>query len=191
MMVSPPGMIHVWHMSLKDKGKEMTVWFGSCLRQCPWATKGESKTRISQGVRNLNRDPALPADEVIQSSQTSVVSLKNETIGNVNLSCLSSSKPNSSVGNPQPASVGCIILYIPSFCNVNSMLNEGKVYDVRHPSGFISILTAVDIGVMSGVRVNCATFFDYRFCSKICCLELSDSPLRDYCHRCLSPRTHF
>lgn len=117
---------------------------------------------------NLNRDPALPVDEVIQSSQTSVVSLKNETIGNVNLPSLSSSKPKSSVGNPQPASTGCIILYIPSYCNVNSMLNEEKVYDVRHASGFISILTAIDIGVMSGVRVSFATFFDYRFCSKIC-----------------------
>lgn len=107
-------------------------------------------------------------NEVIQSSQTSVVSLKNETIGNVNLPCLSGSKPNSSVGNPQPASTGCIILYIPSYCNVNSMLNAVKVYDVQHPSGFISILTAVDIGVMTGVRVDFATFFDYRFCSKIC-----------------------
>lgn len=48
------------------------------------------------------------------------------------------------------------------------MLDEVKVYDVRHPSGFISILTAVDIGVMSGLRVDCATFFDYWFCSKMC-----------------------
>lgn len=94
--------------------------------------------------------------------------LKNETIGNVNLPSLFSSEPNSSVGNPQPASVGCIILCIASYYNVNSMLNEVKVYGAEYSSGFISILTAVDMGVTSGVRVDFATFFDYWFCSKIC-----------------------
>lgn len=95
--------------------------------------------------------------------------LKSETTGNVNLPSLSSPKPNSSVGNLHSASTDCIILCIASHYSVNSMLNEIKVYEVEHFLGFISILTAVvGMGVMSGVRVDFATFFDYWFCSKVC-----------------------
>lgn len=142
-----------------------------------WALGTWIETQLCQWMRSF----CLPRPPL------SVV--KSETTGNANLPSLSSPKPNSSVENPQPASTGWIILWISSHYNVNSMLNEIKVYDTEHSLSFISILTTVGIGIMSGVRVDFATFFT-GFASKYVCLELSESPFRDYCHYCLSPLTH-
>ena len=65
----------------------------------------------------MNGDPALTVEEVIQSSQDSIVSSvrQNENIGNienVNLPGGSSSKPNNPVRNPQPVSIGCLSVCI-------------------------------------------------------------------------------